>query len=194
MWRANVEINILIWNEIIKIEKINQIETIEITNEKKKNDKNNDNDNDNNNDNDNWDDDDENVEKFHKLYIIMIFETLSTMSVMFARIIFRILNNACFQHNIWKKSTFISYTIFNKSISINDLEKSIYVMKQKTIRVICRIDNKWANNFFFRHLLRFEMLFKFNQFWLIKRDSLSHVVQIEFVHDRRSRHHNKKTS
>ncbi len=48
---------------------------------KKENDK--DNDNDNNNDNDNRDYNDENVEKFHKLYIVMIFETLSTMSVMF---------------------------------------------------------------------------------------------------------------
>ncbi len=35
-WRTNVEINIFIWNEIIKIEKINQIETIETTNEEKK--------------------------------------------------------------------------------------------------------------------------------------------------------------
>ncbi len=40
--------------------------------------------NDNSNDNDNRDDDDEDVEKSHKLYIVMIFETLSTMSVMFA--------------------------------------------------------------------------------------------------------------
>ncbi len=93
--------------------------------QRRKNDKNNDNDNDNNN----HDDDDENVEKFHKLYIVMIFETLSTMNVMFAQIIFWVLNNACFQHNIREKSTFISYMIFNKSISINDLEKSIYVMR-----------------------------------------------------------------
>jgi hypothetical protein len=72
----------------------------------------------------------------------MIFETLSTMNVMLAQIIFWILNNACFQHSIRKKSTFISYTIFNKSISINDFEESIYVMKQEIVRVICRIDNK----------------------------------------------------
>ncbi len=113
---------------------------------RRKNDKNNDNDNNNNNDNRN--DDDENVEKFHKLYIVMIFETLSTINVMFAQIIFWILNNACSQHNIRKKSTFISYTIYNKSISINDLERSTYVMKQKTIRVICNIDNKRTNIFF----------------------------------------------
>jgi hypothetical protein len=37
------------------------------------------------------------------------------------------------------------------------------------------------------------MLFKFNQFWLIERNSLFHVVQIEFIHDRRSRHYNEKT-
>jgi hypothetical protein len=79
----------------------------------------------------------------------MIFETLSTMSVMFVQIIFWILNNACSQHNIRKESTFILYTIFNKSFSINDLERSAYVMKQKTIRVICKIDNKRVNIFFF---------------------------------------------
>jgi cell division protein FtsL len=116
---------------------------------RRKNDKNNDNDNDNSNDNDNRDDDDENVEKFHKLYIAMILETLSTMSVMFVQIIFWILNNACSQYSIREKSTFISYTIFNKSISISDLERSIYVMKQKTIRVICKINNKQTNIFFF---------------------------------------------
>jgi hypothetical protein len=44
---------------------------------------------------------------------------------------------------------FISYTIFNKSSSINDLERSIYVIKQKTIRVICKIDNERTNIFFF---------------------------------------------
>jgi hypothetical protein len=79
----------------------------------------------------------------------MIFETLSTMNVMLVQIIFWILSNACSQHNIREKSTFISYTIFNKSIWINDLEKSTYVMKQETIRVICRIDNKRTNIFFF---------------------------------------------
>jgi hypothetical protein len=115
--------------------------------QRRENDKNNDNDNDN--DNDNRDDDDENALKSHKLYIVMIFETLSTMNVMLAQIIFWILNNACFQHSIREKSTFISYTIFNKSISINDFEESTYVMKQKTIRVICKIDNKQANIFFF---------------------------------------------
>jgi hypothetical protein len=55
---------------------------------RRENDKNNDNDNDNSNNNDNRNDDDENAEKSHKLYIVMIFETLSTMSVMFAQIIF----------------------------------------------------------------------------------------------------------
>jgi hypothetical protein len=46
------------------------------------------NDNDNDNDNDARDEDDEDVEKSYKLYIVMIFETLSTMNVMFAHIIF----------------------------------------------------------------------------------------------------------
>jgi hypothetical protein len=35
-WRANVEISILIWSEIIKVKRINQIETIETTNEEEK--------------------------------------------------------------------------------------------------------------------------------------------------------------
>jgi hypothetical protein len=56
---------------------------IKTTNEKKNN-KNND----NNNDNNNHDDDDENVKRFHKLYIIMIFETLLIINIMFAQIIF----------------------------------------------------------------------------------------------------------
>jgi hypothetical protein len=79
----------------------------------------------------------------------MIFETLSTMSVMLAQIIFWALNSACSQHSIRKKSTFISYTIFNKSISDSDLEESVYVMKQETNRVICKIDSKQMNISFF---------------------------------------------
>jgi hypothetical protein len=150
---------------------------------KKKNDKNN---------NNQSDDDDEDVEEFHKLYIVMIFETLSTMSVMFAQTTFWILNSACFQHSIEKKSMFIMYTIFIKSILINDFEESIYVMKQRIIRVICKIDNK-RTNIFFRRFLCLEMFFEYNQFWSIKRNSLFYVVQIEFIHDRESRHYNKKT-
>jgi hypothetical protein len=46
------------------------------------------NDNDNDNDNDARNEDDEDVERFHKLYIVMTLETLSTMSVMLAHIIF----------------------------------------------------------------------------------------------------------
>jgi hypothetical protein len=42
----------------------------------------------NDNDNDARNEDDEDVERFHKLYIVMFFETLSTMSVMFAQTIF----------------------------------------------------------------------------------------------------------
>jgi hypothetical protein len=103
----------------------------------------------NDNDNDVRSEDDEDVEKSHKLYIVMFFETLSTMSVMFAQTIFWILNSACFQHNIRKKSTFISYTTFNKFISISDLEKSAYVMRQRTICVICKIDSKQMNISFF---------------------------------------------
>jgi hypothetical protein len=42
----------------------------------------------NDNDNDARNKDDEDVERFHKLYIVMFFETLSTMSVMLAQTIF----------------------------------------------------------------------------------------------------------
>jgi hypothetical protein len=48
-------------------------------------------------------------------------------------------------------------------------------------------------NIFFRRFLRFEMIFKFDQFWSIKRNSLFYVVQIEFVYDRKLKHYNKKT-
>jgi hypothetical protein len=40
--------------------------------------------------------------------------------------------------------------------------------------------------------LRFEVSSKSDQFWSARRDSLFHVVQIESIHDRESRHHNKE--
>jgi hypothetical protein len=110
---------------------------------RRKNDKSND--NDNNNDNDNRDYDDENAERFHKLYIVMIFKTLSTMNVMFAQIIFWVLNNACSQHNIRKKSTFIFYTTFSKFISVNDLKNSTIAMKQNIVKLFYKIDNRRMN-------------------------------------------------
>jgi hypothetical protein len=73
------------------------------------------------------------------------FETLSTMSVMFAQIIFWALNNACFQHSIREKSTFILYTTFSKLISVSDLENSTIAMKQDIVRMFCKIDNKRMN-------------------------------------------------
>jgi hypothetical protein len=103
------------------------------------------NDNDNDNDNDARDEDDENVEKFYKLYIVMIFETLSTMSVMLAQIIFWILNNACFQHSIREKSTFIFYTTFLKLIFVSDLKNSTIAMKQNIVKLFCKINNKRIN-------------------------------------------------
>ncbi len=110
---------------------------------RRKNDKSNDNDNSNENDNRGYDD--ENVERSHKLYIVMTFETLSTMSVMFAQIIFWILNSACSQHNIREKSTFIFYTTFSKLISVSDLEDSATAMRQDIVRLFCKIDNKRMN-------------------------------------------------
>jgi hypothetical protein len=142
-WKANVEINIFIWNEIIKIKKNQSNRDDRDNKRKRKNDK--DNDNDNKNDNDNRDYDDKNVKKFHKLYIVMIFKTLSTINVMFAQIIFWILNNAYFQHNIRKKSTFIFYTTFSKFISVNDLKDSTIAMKQNIVKLFCKINNKRMN-------------------------------------------------
>ncbi len=103
------------------------------------------NDNDNDNDNDARDEDDEDVEKSHKLYIVMILETLSTISVMLAQIIFWVLNNACSQHSIREKSTFIFYTTFSKLISVNDLEDSTIAMRQDIVRMFCKINNKRMN-------------------------------------------------
>jgi hypothetical protein len=75
----------------------------------------------------------------------MIFETLSTMNVMFAQIIFWILNNTCFQHSIREKSTFIFYTTFSKFISVNDLKNSTIAMKQDIVKLFCKINNKRMN-------------------------------------------------
>ncbi len=75
----------------------------------------------------------------------MILETLSTMSVMFAQIIFWVLNNACFQHSIREKSTFIFYTTFSKFISVSDLKDSTIAMKQNIIKLFCKINNKRMN-------------------------------------------------
>jgi hypothetical protein len=75
----------------------------------------------------------------------MTLETLSTMSVMLAHIIFWVLNSACFQHSIREKSTFIFYTTFSKSISVNDLENSTIAMKQDIVRLSCKINNKRMN-------------------------------------------------
>ncbi len=101
--------------------------------------------NDNDNDNDARSEDDENIEKSHKLYIVMILETLSTMSVMFAHIIFWILNNACFQHSIREKTTFIFYTTFSKLISVSDLKDSTIAMRQDIVKLSCKIDNRRMN-------------------------------------------------
>jgi hypothetical protein len=79
------------------------------------------------------------------LYIVVILETLSTMSVMLAQIIFWALNNACSQHSIREKSTFIFYTTFSKFISVNDLESSTIAMKQDIVKMFCKINNKRMN-------------------------------------------------
>jgi hypothetical protein len=75
----------------------------------------------------------------------MILETLSTMNIMFVHIIFWVLNNACSQHNIRKKSTFIFYTTFSKSISVNDLKDSTIAMKQNIVKLSCKINNRRMN-------------------------------------------------
>ncbi len=57
----------------------------------------------------------------------------------------------------------------------------------------CDLQNRQQMNehFLFWRFLRFEVLFEFNQFWSVRRDSLLHVVQ-KFIHDWESRHHNKE--
>ncbi len=148
------------------------------------------NDNDNDNDNDARNENDENVERFHKLHIVMIFETLSTMNVMLAHIIFWILNNACFQHNIRKKSMFIFYTTFSKSISVNDLKNSTIAIKQDIVKLFCKINNKrmnisFSNAFYvskcFLNLINFDQLneircfmsYKFNLFTIENQDIIT---------------------
>ncbi len=135
------------------------------------------NDNDNDNDNDARSENDENVERFHKLYIVIFLETLSTISVMFAQIIFWILNNACFQHSIREKSTFIFYTTFSKLIFINDLKSSTIAIKQNIVRLFCKINNKWMNISFsnvfyvsknFLNLINFDQLNEICCFMLYK--------------------------
>jgi hypothetical protein len=54
------------------------------------------NNNENDNDNDARNENDENVERFHKLYIVISFKTLLTMSVILAQTTFWALDNACF--------------------------------------------------------------------------------------------------
>jgi hypothetical protein len=59
-------------------------------------------------------------------------------------------------------------------------------------QTVLRDRQQTNEHFVLERFLRFEMFFKFDQFWSVKRNSLFHVVQIEFVHDRKSRHYNKK--
>jgi hypothetical protein len=75
----------------------------------------------------------------------MTFETLSTMNIMFAQIIFWTFDNACFQHNIREKSTFIFYTTFSKFIFVSDLRDSTIAMRQNIVKLFCKINNRRMN-------------------------------------------------
>jgi hypothetical protein len=86
---------------------------------------------------------------------------------MFVQIIFWALNNACFQHNIRKKSTFIFYTTFSKLIFVSDLKDSTIAMKRNIVKLFCKIDNKrmnisFSNAFYvskcFLNLINFDQL------------------------------------
>jgi hypothetical protein len=97
----------------------------------------------------------------------MILETLSTMNIMFAQIIFWTFDSACFQHSIREKSTFIFYTTFSKFISVSDLKSSTIAMRQNIVKLFCKIDNKrmnisFSNAFYvskcFLNLINFDQL------------------------------------
>jgi hypothetical protein len=73
---------------------------------------------------------------------------LTIMSVMSREIIHWILNTICSQHNIRDQLIFISYTFFSKLVRMNDLDESATTIKQKIVRVACRIDIKRIDIFF----------------------------------------------
>jgi hypothetical protein len=77
------------------------------------------------------------------------------------------LNTICSQHNVRNRSTFIFYTTFSKSISVNDLKNSTIAMKQDIVKLFCKIDNKrmnisFSNAFYvlecFLNLINFDQL------------------------------------
>jgi hypothetical protein len=84
-------------------------------------------------------------EKEHKIYIVINFEILTIISVMFRQIAYWVLNTICFQHNVQNKSTFIFYTKFSKFIFVNDLKSSTIAIKQNIVKLLCKINNKRMN-------------------------------------------------
>jgi hypothetical protein len=96
---------------------------------------------------------------------------------MLAQIIFWALNNACSQHNIREKTTFIFYTTFSKFIFINDLKNLTIAIKQDIVRLFCKIDNKrmnisFSNAFYvskcFLNLINFDQLDEIRYFMSYK--------------------------
>jgi hypothetical protein len=186
-WRANVETSILIWNEIIKVEEINQIETIATTNEEK-----------------------ETIKTLTTIMTTTIATTTTKTSRNFTNCTSSWSSKRCRQWASCSLKSFFEFwithvlnTTFEKNrrssrtrSSTNQFQLAILRNqftswnKKRFVWFAKSTTNKWT--FFFRRFLRFEMFFEFNQFWSIKRNSLFHVVQIEFVYDQRSRHHNKK--
>ncbi len=130
-----------------------QFQTKSISIRRKKNDKDNKRKWKNNNDNNNNEKyylnvKNKNNNDKHNIYIVINLHILTIINVMFCEIIHWILNIICFQHNIQNRLIFISYTFFSKFVRMNDLDKITTTIKQKTLRIIYKIDIKRINIFF----------------------------------------------
>jgi hypothetical protein len=97
------------------------------------------------------------------------------MSVMSRHVANWILNTICFQHNVRNKSTFIFYTTFSKFISVSDLKNSTIAMKQDTIKLFCKINNRRMNISFLNAFYVFECSFN-----LISFDQLNDLFSMTY--------------
>jgi hypothetical protein len=106
------------------------------------------------------------------------------MNAMLRQVAYWALNIVCFQHNVRNRSTFIFYTTFSKFISVNDLENSTIAMKQNTVKLFCKINNKRMNISFsnaFYVLECFLNLISFDQ--LNDRCSMTYKFEMFIVED-----------
>jgi hypothetical protein len=114
-------------------------------------------------------------EKEHKVYIVINFEILTIMNVMFRQIAYWVLNTICFQHNVQNRSTFIFYTTFSKLIFVSDLKNSTIAIKQDIVRLFCKISNKRMNIFFLNAFYVLECSFN-----LINFDQLNDLCSMTY--------------